>query len=252
MIRTRAGVKPRIGAISARSMYGDCVAPDLDPVPDAQGVAGLGLDVGVLDEAGLELGLDLDVGIRRERGIDFAPTHGPRTSTFRSGSSCSIGAAEACASAMTADSSSSQLTGNDERSRAAIAAGSPTTIAPPRRETAPALGEHRLVRGHRDHAKAVAAVDVGRGQHRVESLNGGDEGRQVAEGEASPLVGRAHDADRQCPVGRLVGAEDVDAAHLAVAVDPQTRCPTALPTGGDGYSEGSSARAPITASTILR
>ena len=63
----------------------------------------------------------------------------PRTSTFRSRSSCILGASEACASSIDSRGGSScQMTGNDERSRAAIAAGSPTTIATasPRNRTA--------------------------------------------------------------------------------------------------------------------
>ena len=38
---------------------------DFDAVADAPREAGLGLDIGVLDEAGLELALDDDVGVGR-------------------------------------------------------------------------------------------------------------------------------------------------------------------------------------------
>ena len=58
MIRTCSGAMPRISATSSRSMYGVWVLTrELDPVADAPRAAGLGLDVGVLDEGRLDLDL---------------------------------------------------------------------------------------------------------------------------------------------------------------------------------------------------
>ena len=112
----------------------------------------------------------------------------PRTSTFPPRSSWSLGASEACASSIDSRGGSScQLTGNVERSSAAIAAGS-TDDHRDRLAAEPhlPLGEHRLIGGGGDHAEAVAAVDVGGGQHRLDPRRGGHVGRQVAEREARP------------------------------------------------------------------
>ena len=46
-----------------------------------------------------------------------------------------------------------------------------------------------------------------------------------------PVMRRAHDADRERTVGGLVGAEDVGAAQLALAVDPAHALPHGLADG---------------------
>ncbi len=82
------------------------------------------------------------------------------------------------------------------------------------------LGEHGLIGRGGDHAEPVAALDIGRGQHRLDARRRRDVGIDVAEPETRPMVGSADDADRERSVGRLVGAEHVGAVHLGLAVDP--------------------------------
>ena len=194
----------------------------LDPVADALGVSGLGFDVRVLDEAGLEDALDLDLR-GRERAVQVAAPNVAADQdvavarVVEPGRVGSLGVVER-------HHGRQLVPGHRERRhvqrrhrlRLADDHGDGLTPEP---HLLVGFGEHRLIGGRGDHAEHVAAGDVGRGHDRDDPRRCGDERVQVAEPETGPVVRRAHDPDHERSFGRLVGAEHVRAVHLALAVD---------------------------------
>ena len=182
-------------------MCGDCVVTCTSTrSPTRSRVSGLGLDVRVLDEAGLEDALDLDLR-SRERVVQIAATNVAADQdvavarVVQPGRAGSLGVVDR-------HHGRQLVPGHRERRhvqrrhrlRLADDHGDGLT---PEAHLLVGFGEHRLIGGRRDHAEHVAAGDVGRGHDRDDSRRCGDERVQVAEPEAGPVVRRAHDPDRR-------------------------------------------------------
>ena len=141
---------------------------DLDAVADAPRPAGLGLDIGVLDEGGLERALG-DRGAVGE-GVAASPRLTPPSSSrFLGLSACTSGASGAvAASTPYSGGSGVQAIGISSSRIASTSARAPTSAstASPRKRTEP-VGQHGLVLDVGIDAEAVER-HVGRRQHRRE------------------------------------------------------------------------------------
>ena len=158
----------------------------LDPVADAFRVPGLGLDVRVLDEAGLEDALDLDLR-RRERVVQVAAAHVAADQDVPL--ACVVDPRRVGGQRVVHRHHGRQLVPG-HRERRQVQRRHRRGLADDHRDRLAAephllFGEHRLIGRGGDHAEAVAAADVGCRQHRHHSRRGGDVSGQVAEPEAS-------------------------------------------------------------------
>ena len=209
-MRTAPSGRPRMASSSARSMCGDCVVTcTCDAVADTLGGPGLGLDVGVLDEPGLEDAVDDRRRRSRTPRRDHRSPRGPEPARCpRVPRAPSGRRARAPRRAPSSGGSSVHDTGNESRSSAAIG----RRLADHHRDGLPSeprlhLREDRLVGGRRDHAEAVHAGHVGGGHHCHHARRRLDEGIEVAELEPGPMVRRTHDPDHERPLGPVVGPE---------------------------------------------
>ncbi len=195
--------------------------------------AGLGLDIGVLDEGGPDCGLG-DVLGAAEGGIGVAATDEAACQQVAGAvgvqqggaGGFGLGRVQQGGQGTPVDGEGLEVERGDDLGRAGDERDGLAAKA------GGALGQRRLVGEVRDDAEAVAAGDVGGGQHDVEAVRGAP-AFEVAEGEARVVVRRADGADGQ-PVSIRrpeVGAEDVGAAHLWPAVQAFRR-------GADGAAAG--------------
>ncbi len=191
-------------------------------VADGHCEAGLGLDVGVLDELGLEAALG------RGGGARVPGLARRRTAGCRASARCRARWRGSLASPTPAQSSIDdtggsgvQAIGRSTSERPSTAARVPTSAstASPRKRTC-AGRQHRLILGVGEDAERVLARHVVRGQDRHQPRLARPHRRQVAEREAGAGMRRAHHAHPQRVGGSLVGAEPVGAGHLGPAVDP--------------------------------
>ena len=157
MMRTWSGASPRIGGDLVAVHIGRLGAgEDLDAVADAAGIAGLGLDIGVLDEAGLEAPSTTTSAAASAASTSPRTTR-PRVRTLPGRSACTRRrAGRERRLDRRQRGSGVPVTGKVARSSAAIA----VVIADDRRDRLAAkarlaLGEHRLVGEGRDDAEAV-------------------------------------------------------------------------------------------------
>ena len=130
-MRTASGGMPRIaGNIGAVHVGGLGAGLNLDLVADTACKTGLRFDVGVLDEAGLVFVLDDDVRFGKSL-LDIATDHAsPDQHIVFAGRVDAFGRQVPRASSIVVSAgSSSQVTGNVERSRASTISASPTTAA---------------------------------------------------------------------------------------------------------------------------
>ena len=219
---------------------------NLDLIVDAPGEAGFGLNVGVLDKAGLVFILNHHIGFRQglfHVAADHAAPDqhvifpaGMDAFGIRSERGCNRsqrGQGFPC-DGETCEVESLDGLGLTHHGGDGLAA-----------ESGFDLGKYRLVCETRNHAVAILSRNVCGGQNAVDSGMRGDEGREIAEAEASTLVRAADGANQQRCGRNLVRAKDLCAIHLALAVEPDQPRPTALPARGDG-----SATAPEQASCI--
>ena len=196
---------------------------DLDairPVADGHRVAGLRLDVGVLDEGGLEVTLGRRGRVRvpgphvaapqvaarqhvvRNSGVDRWRPWGQRSldpgqRRLRCPGDRQVDIADAFDRRPRADQRQHGLAAEAHR----------------------AGRQHRLVLGIGEDAERVLARHVVRGEDRHQARGARLHRREIAEREARAGVRRAHHAHPQRVGGGLVGAEPVGAGHLGPAVD---------------------------------
>ncbi len=81
------------------------------------------------------------------------------------------------------------------------------------------FGKYRLVREWRNHAVAVLAGDVFRGENPVNPRMGSDEGVEIAKTESCAMVRAANRPDDQRSGRTFVGAENLRAIDFTLAVE---------------------------------
>ena len=176
-MRIASGGKPqdgrRVVAVHVGRLGG---GGDLDPVAHAPRPAGLGLDIGVLDEGGFEAALDRDGALRpappRRRPARTRPLH---QNVARRGSRWSCGARR-IERRLDGEHGRQLLPGDGEGrevealDRLALAHDGGHGLAP---EAGLAFGEDGLVGEGRDDAEDVAAGNVAGRQHADDAGMGG-------------------------------------------------------------------------------
>ena len=194
---------------------------DLHPLADRHGVAGLRLDIGVLDERGLEAALDRRGGRRRGR------RRHRRTSGCRASARCRARARGARARPARArrrcpisGGSGVQAIGRSASETPSTAARVPTSAstASPRKRTWPGASTGwscrcgKMPKEFSPGTSSAVRIATSPGV-RV------DDGVEIAEREGRARMRRAHDAHPERIGGRVVGAEDVGARRPWPAVD---------------------------------
>jgi hypothetical protein len=198
---------------------------DLDaiwPLADGHCVAGLRLDVGVLDEGGLEVTL----GRRGRAGVPCVHVAAPQVAArqhvvrnsgvdrWRPWRQCILNPGQ-------------RHLRRPGDGQVEIADGFDRQPRPDQRQHGLAAEAHRagrqhgLVLGIGKDAERVLARHIVRSQDRHQPRGARLHRRQIAEREARTGVRRAHHAHPQCVGGGLVGAEAVGTCHLGPAVDPR-------------------------------
>ena len=231
--RRRSGgcARARVDAQHARGLLAVHVGRlraggDLDAVgPGADGhrVAGLRLDVGVLDEGGLEAPLGRRGRARRARPPRRRTCRLPRVSTLSAtrGVDALARLAPAPRRCRTSGVAAVQAIGSSASDMPSTAARVPTSAstASPRKRTWPGASTGWSLSIGKD-AEGVLARHVARrsGSPTRPGVRALDR-VEIAEREARAGVRRAHDAHPQRVGGGLVGAEQVGAGHLGPAVD---------------------------------
>jgi hypothetical protein len=191
---------------------------DLDAIAHALGPAGLGLDIGVLDEGGLEHVLDH----RGAGGKGFV-----RLAAFHAALQQEIARLVGLDQGrigrhrgIEADNRRLRRPGDrhvfiaDRQHEVALADQGDDGLAAIAHL---AVGQHRLVLDVGIDAETVRRHVV-RGQHRGEPPA---QRIEVTQGEAGPRIGRADDADPQRIGGNAIGAELLAARDLVDAIDPR-------------------------------
>ena len=206
---------------------------DLQPAAGAARPARLGLDIGVLDEGGLEAALDDDVGFGERRlGLALLHEAGPHHVVFRPGMDDRRVLGERALDPV--------------RVRADLVADRHVLVADPVHRLVVAdqgqhrlaamldlaVGEYRLVLDMRIAAETVDRRHVGRAEHPDQPGMGIQQGLQVADGEARAPMRRAHRAHPERIGRRAVRAEHLAAVDLAPAVGLGHPCPDRLAGAG--------------------
>ncbi len=171
---------------------------NLDAISDAPGITGLGLDIGVLDEAGFERAVDDRRG-SGERGVDIAAPDAAGDQDIvgmRLMENRRAGRQRCCG----ADDRLLRLP--DDRDlpvaqrldRRGVADQRQHRLAAKAHE---AVGEHRLILDVGIDAEAVGAGNIGGGQDSDEARIFGMEGSEVTDGEARAGMRRADGTQEQ-------------------------------------------------------
>ena len=208
------------GHLAAVAVGGLGRDPELDALAQAPGVAGLGLDVGVLDERGLPAPLGAHLAPRealvevplgeataRQHVVGLVGLHRGKPARKR-------GIKPQDRSLLVPNDR--YLVIGDRAQRLEIADQGEHRLAP---VADLARRQHRLVLEVGINAEAVAPRDVGRAEHPHQPRVPGPKRAQVADTEGGAGVGRAHRAQAERVLGRLVGAETLGAAEQIEAVD---------------------------------
>ena len=191
---------------------------DFDAIADPLGPAGLGLDIGVLDEGGLEHALGHRGAGRKGFGRLAAPDPALQQEIARL-----VGLHQGRIGrhrGIEADDRRLRRPGDrhflvaDRQHDVALADQGDDGLAAIAHL---AVGQHRLVLDVGIDAETVRR-HVGRRQHRGEAPA---QRLEIAQREARPRMRRAHDADPQRIGGNAVGAELLAARELGRAVDPR-------------------------------
>jgi hypothetical protein len=236
MIRTSLGGNAEDGGdLVAVHVGGLGAGDDLDAVTDAAGVAGLGFDVGMLDEAGACFDIGAGCG-GCECGFDVAGGYFAAAQDVAGGVDVQVGGGGGIRKGGLGE----EFPG--DRQVGVVDGGQGIGVADQGADGLAAMadvgfGEHRLVFAGRVDAVEVAAGDVRRGQDSDQAGMFGQQWREIAQGEAGVGVRAADRSERQDGFRRQgVGAETVGSGQLGGAVDLGEPCSDGL-VGGRCFRE---------------